>query len=98
MIVMFVYTSNETENRKEIGTEKINKSELQYRWLLFQRFFNRKPPTHTGGSLSEPLTEFLIRHFYDVEIDREYKFNEAELTDSIRRNFFGDFDFNNLED
>ena len=98
IIVMFIYSSNETENRKEIRTEKINKSELQYKWLLFQRFFNRKPPARAGGPQSGPLAELLIRHFYDIEINKQYRFNEIELTDSIRRNFFNDFNFNNLSD
>lgn len=94
---MFVYSSNEAENRKEVEAEKINKAELQYKWLLFQRFFNTKA-AHVSGTLTGPVVEILLKHFYDVEIDKQYRFNEIELVNSIRRNLFKDFDFNNLTD
>lgn len=94
---MFVYTSNNAENLKEIETEKINKTELQYKWLMFQRFFNNKA-AHAGGSLTGPDIEILLKHFYDVEIDQQYKFNEIELVNSIRRNLFRNFNFNNMVD
>ena len=94
---MFVYSSNETENRKEIEQEKINKAELQYKWLLFQRFFNKKA-AHVGGSLSGPIAEILLKHFYDVEIGKKYKFNTIDLVNSIRHNLFEDFIINNLAD
>ena len=97
MIVMFVYSTSETENRKEVGQEKINKTELQYKWLLFQRFFNKKA-AHVGGSLTGPVIEILIKHFYDIEIGKQYRFDRIALVDSVRKNLFEDFMFNNLAD
>ena len=94
---MFIYTSNNAENRKEIESEKVNKAELQYKWLMFQRFFNSKA-AHVGGPLTGPDVEILLKHFYEVEIDQQYKFNEIELVNSIRRNLFRNFNFNNMAD
>jgi hypothetical protein len=94
---MFIYPTNEAEKGDEAETKGMSKAELHYKWLMFQRFFRQKTAGR-GKIPDEPVIQVLLRHFYDAEIGKRYKFDEIELVNSIRRNLFHDFDLRNIAD
>ena len=92
---MFVYQDKKLKV-SEPESESAQRTDLQRKWLMFQRMFNTRPARINYAVLAAPMMQLLLNHFYDTEVKGPYKFNQIELTDSVMRNFFDDVVVNHL--
>jgi len=77
----------------EQPAETTSRSELEQKWMLFQRIFNAKAH-YVAAAFADgefvPALRLLVNYFYDSEIVETHEFDELELRDGIKRKLFGD--------